>query len=153
MRTAHPGGMPMTPGPIARDTPARPAPWPGPVLMFTAALSNQPGAGPGTLASGGIGRAGVVAVRQWIAAIVLLAAGRPRWRSFTWAQRRPVLLLAAVYGTMNLSLYSAIGRLGLGLAVTLELLGPLAVPLATSRRRTDLACALGAGARVAALSP
>ena len=33
---------------------------------------------------GGRGR-----VRQWIAGIVLLAAGRPRWRSFTWAQWRP----------------------------------------------------------------
>jgi inner membrane transporter RhtA len=43
---------------------------------------------------------------------------------------------------MNLSLYTAIG-LGLGLAVTLEFLGPLAVALATSRRRADLACAGG----------
>jgi inner membrane transporter RhtA len=94
----------------------------------------------------------VVAIRQWIAGIVLLAAGRPRWRSFTAAQWRPVLLLAAAYGTMNLSLYTAIGRLGLGLAVTLEFLGPLAVALATSRRRADLACALVAGAGVIALT-
>jgi inner membrane transporter RhtA len=63
-----------------------------------------------------------------------------------------VLLLAAAYGTMNLSLYSAIDRLGLGLAVTLEFLGPLAVALATSRRRADLACALVAGAGVIALT-
>jgi len=93
-----------------------------------------------------------VAVRQWIAGVVLLTAGRPRWRSFTGAQWRPVLLLAVAYGTMNLSLYSAIGRLGLGLAVTLEFLGPLAVALATSRRRADLACALVAGAGVIALT-
>jgi Predicted permease, DMT superfamily len=53
---------------------------------------------------------------------------------------------------MNLSLYTAIGRLGLGLAVTLEFLGPLAVALATSRRRADLACALVAGAGVVALT-
>jgi hypothetical protein len=53
---------------------------------------------------------------------------------------------------MNLSLYSAIGRLGLGLAVTLEFLGPLAVALAASRRRADLACALMAGAGVVALT-
>jgi inner membrane transporter RhtA len=121
-------------------------------MMLGAALSNQFGAATGALAFGVIGPAGVVAVRQWIAGLVLLAAGRPRWRSFTWAQRRLVLLLAAVYGTMNLSLYSAIGRLGLGLAVTLEFLGPLAVALATSRRRTDLACALVAGAGVIALT-
>lgn len=109
-------------------------PWAGPAMMFGSALSNQMGAATGALAFGVIGPAGVVAVRQWIAGIVLLTAGKPRWRSFTWAQWWPVLLLAAAYGTMNLSLYSAIGRLGLGLAVTLEFLGPLAVALATSRR-------------------
>ena len=123
-----------------------------PALMFGGALSNQLGAATGALAFGVIGPAGVVAVRQWIAGIVLLAAGRPRWRSFTWAQWRPVLLLAVAYGTMNLSLYTAISRLGLGLAVTLEFLGPLAVALATSRRRADLACALVAGAGVVALT-
>ena len=120
--------------------------------MFGGALSNQLGAATGALAFGVIGPAGVVAIRQWIAGIVLLAAGRPRWRSFTGAQWRPVLLLAAAYGTMNLSLYTAIGRLGLGLAVTLEFLGPLAVALATSRRRADLVCALVAGAGVVALT-
>ena len=132
--------------------PARDASLAGPAMMLGAALSNQFGAAAGTMAFGVIGPAGVTAVRQWIAGLVLLAAGRPRWRSFTGAQRRLVLLLAAVYGTMNLSLYTAIGRLGLGLAVTLEFLGPLAVALATSRRRTDLACALVAGAGVVALT-
>jgi inner membrane transporter RhtA len=126
--------------------------WAGPAMMFGGALSNQLGAATGALAFGVIGPAGVVAVRQWIAGVVLLAAGRPRWRSFTGAQWRPVLLLAVAYGTMNLSLYSAIGRLGLGLAVTLEFLGPLAVALATSRRRADLACALVAGAGVIVLA-
>ena len=129
-----------------------PAMWAGPAMMFGGALSNQLGAATGALAFGVIGPAGVVAVRQWIAGTVLLTAGRPRWRSFTGAQWRPVLLLAMAYGTMNLTLYSAIGRLGLGLAVTLEFLGPLAVALATSRRRADLACALVAGAGVIALT-
>jgi inner membrane transporter RhtA len=124
----------------------------GAALMFGGALSNQLGAATGALAFGVIGPAGVVAIRQWIAGIVLLAAGRPRWRSFTAAQWRPVLLLAVAYGTMNLSLYTAIGRLGLGLAVTLEFLGPLAVALAGSRRRADLACALVAGAGVVVLT-
>ena len=120
--------------------------------MFGGALSNQLGAATGALAFGVIGPAGVVAIRQWIAGIVLLAAGRPRWRAFTGAQWRPVLLLAMAYGTMNLSLYTAISRLGLGLAVTLEFLGPLAVALAMSRRRADLACALVAGAGVVVLT-
>jgi inner membrane transporter RhtA len=120
--------------------------------MLGSALSNQLGAAAGAMAFPVLGPVGVVAVRQWIAGIVLLAAGRPRFRSFTWTQWWPVLLLAAVYGTMNLSLYCAIDRLGLGLAVTLEFLGPLAVAMASSRRRSDLACALVAGAGVVALT-
>ena len=126
--------------------------WAGSAMMFGSALSNQLGAATGALAFPVIGPAGVVAVRQWIAGIVLLTVGRPRLRSFTWAQWWPVLLLAVAYGTMNISLYSAIDRLGLGLAVTLEFLGPLAVALATSRRHADLACALVAGAGVVALT-
>jgi inner membrane transporter RhtA len=121
-------------------------------MMLTSAASNQFGAAIATLAFPVIGPIGVVAVRQWVAAAALLTVGRPRLREFTWAQWWPVLLLAVVFGTMNLSLYSAIDRLGLGLAVTLEFLGPLAVALATSRRRTDLAWALLAGAGVVVLT-
>jgi inner membrane transporter RhtA len=87
-----------------------------------------------------------------VAGALLVALSRPRpWR-FTAAQWRPVLLLAVVFATMNLSLYSAIDRIGLGLAVTLEFLGPLGVALATSRRRVDLVCALVALAGVVGLS-
>jgi inner membrane transporter RhtA len=99
-----------------------------------------------------LGPAGVVAVRQWVAAAALLAVGRPRVRSFTWPQWWPVLLLAAVYATMNLSLYAAVDRIGLGLAVTLEFLGPLAVALSGSRRALDLGCATVAAAGVVALT-
>ncbi|KAB2371083.1 EamA family transporter [Actinomadura montaniterrae] len=123
----------------------------GVAMMLASAASNQTGAAVGALAFPVIGPAGVVAVRQWVAAAVLLAVGRPRLRSFTAAQWRPVLALAAVFATMNLALYTAVGRVGLGLAVTLEFLGPLAVALASSRRRTDLACAAAVAAAVVAL--
>jgi len=109
----------------------------GCATMLGSALSNQVGAATGALAFPMIGPVGVVAVRQWVAAIVLLSVGRPRLRSFTRAQWQPVLALTVVYATMNVSLYSAIDRLGLGLAVTLEFLGPLGVALATSRRRVE----------------
>ena len=45
-----------------------------------------------------------------------------------------MLALAVIFATMNLSLYAAIERIGLGLAVTLEFLGPLSVALLASRR-------------------
>ena len=124
----------------------------GVALMLGSGLSNQVGAATGALAFPMIGPAGVVAVRQWVAGALLWAAGRPRVRQFTWPQWWPVLSLALVFATMNLSLYTAIGRIGLGLAVTLEFLGPLGVALATSRRRLDLGCAVAAGAAVVVLA-
>lgn len=119
--------------------------------MAGSGLSNQIGAAIGSLAFPVIGPVGVVAVRQYVAAAVLLAVGRPRLRSFTWGQWWPVLLLAVVFGTMNLSLYSAIDRIGLGLAVTLEFLGPLSIALAATRRRLDACGALLAAAGVVVL--
>ncbi|MFB9432570.1 EamA family transporter [Streptoalloteichus tenebrarius] len=120
--------------------------------MLGSGLSTQLGAAVAALAFPVIGPVGVVAVRQWVAAVVLLGVGRPRPLSFTAAQWWPVLGLAAVFATMNLALYTAIERIGLGLAVTLEFLGPLAVALAGSRRRTDLACAIAAGVAVVVLT-
>jgi inner membrane transporter RhtA len=114
--------------------------------MVGSGLSNQTGAAIGSLAFPVLGPTGVVAVRQYVAALVLLAVGRPRLRSFTRRQWGPVLLLALVFGTMNLSLYTAIDRIGLGLAVTLEFLGPLAIALAAARRRVDACCAVIAAA-------
>ncbi|MFE2941107.1 DMT family transporter [Streptomyces sp. NPDC059255] len=120
--------------------------------MLGSGLSNQAGAAVAALAFPVIGPAGVVAIRQWVAAGVLWAVGRPRLRSFTAAQWRPVLGLALVFAVMNLSLYTAIDRVGLGLAVTLEFLGPLTVALAGSRRRIDALCALAAAAAVVVLT-
>ncbi|MFE2543927.1 EamA family transporter [Actinacidiphila glaucinigra] len=124
----------------------------GVALMLGSGLSNQVGASVAALAFPVIGPLGVVAVRQWVAAAVLCGAGRPRMRSFTAAQWRPVLALAAVFAAMNLSLYTAVDRIGLGLAVTLEFLGPLAVALIGSRRRTDVLCALAVAAAVVVLT-
>ncbi|MBR8743909.1 DMT family transporter [Nocardiopsis sp. MG754419] len=123
----------------------------GMAVMLVSGASNQVGAATGALAFPVIGPLGVVAVRQWVAGLLLLAVGRPRLRAFTWAQWWPVLSMAVVFGAMNLTLYSAIDRIGLGLAVTLEFLGPLAVALISSRRWRDLACALAAAGAVAVL--
>ncbi len=124
----------------------------GAAMLLGSAVSNQLGAATAALAFPVLGPAGVVAVRQWVAGVVLLAVGRPRLRQFTARQWWPVLGLAAVFATMNLSLYTAIDRIGLGLAVTLEFLGPLAIALAGSRRRADLACAIAAAVAVGVLT-
>jgi inner membrane transporter RhtA len=124
----------------------------GIALMTGSAASNQFGAATAALAFPVLGPAGVVAVRQWVAGALLLAAARPKLASFTREQWRPVLALALIFATMNLSLYAAIDTIGLGLAVTLEFLGPLSVALLASRRVIDLGCALIAGAAVVVLA-
>jgi len=132
----------------AARTPVSPDFVRGTAAMGVSAVSNQVGAAIGTFAYPAIGPAGVVAVRQLVAAAVLLPVARPPFRRFTWAQWWPTLLLGLVFATMNLSLYTAFSRIELGLAVTLEFLGPLTVALVGSRSRLDLGCALLAGAGV-----
>jgi inner membrane transporter RhtA len=72
------------------SAPARPSsrPFAGVVAMVASGLSNQTGAAIGSLAFPVLGPLGVVAVRQYVAALVLLAVGRPRLRTFTWRQWR-----------------------------------------------------------------
>ncbi|WP_392507160.1 DMT family transporter [Naumannella halotolerans] len=110
-----------------------------------ASVSNQTGAAVGALAFAMIGPTGVVAVRQVVTATALAVIARPRIRSLSRHQLAPALALAAVFSVMNISLYAAIDRIGLGLAVTIEFLGPLAVAVAASRKPLDLLCILGAG--------
>jgi inner membrane transporter RhtA len=116
----------------------RPALLPGVATMLATGVSNQVGAAVGAHAFPAIGPAGVTAVRQFVAAAVLLPVARPDFRRFTRAQWWPTIALGLVFATMNLSLYTAVDRIGLGLAVTLEFLGPLAVAIGQSRSRRDL---------------
>lgn len=115
----------------------------GVAAMTGTTFSNEVGAAIGALAFPVIGPVGVVAIRQLVTAVTLQPFSRPGFRSLDRLQWRLVLLLAVVFGVMNLSLYTAVDRIGLALAMTLELLGPLAVTIATSRRRIDAVCALG----------
>jgi len=139
---------PRAPEATADADPARPSVLGSAGIMLFSSTSSQVGAAMGAHAFPMIGPAGVVAVRQLVAAGVLLPTARPPFRRMTWAQWWPVLLLALVFATMNLSLYVAISRLGLGLAVTLEFLGPLSVALLGSRGRRDLLIAVAAGVGV-----
>jgi inner membrane transporter RhtA len=96
------------------------------------------------------GIAGTVMLRLGLGSAGLLGLGRPSLRSL---DRRAALLVLAVGSLLavhHLLFYTAIHRLPLGVAVTLEFVGPLTVALAGSRRRADLFWALLAGAGVAA---
>src|SRR5262245_20844496 len=96
----------------------------GIALMLASSASNQTGAALGALAFPIIGPVGVVAVRQFVTAIVLAPLVRPKFHGLRKDQWLPILGLVVVFSVMNLCLYAAIDRIGLGLAVTLEFLGP-----------------------------
>ncbi|GAA1586587.1 EamA family transporter [Leucobacter aridicollis] len=107
-------------------------------LTQIASLGNQLGAATGALAFPAIGPVGVVAVRQLVAAAVLMPVGRPNFRALKRADWLAVTALALVFSIMNTSVYLTIERLGLGLAITLEFLGPLALVILSARRVIDL---------------
>ena len=110
----------------------------GIALTQVASLGNQLGAATGALAFPAIGPIGVVAVRQLVAAAVLVPIGRPNFRTMQRGDWIAVTALALVFSIMNTSVYVAIDRLGLGLAITLEFLGPLALVILSARRLVDL---------------
>ncbi|MEP7020648.1 MAG: EamA family transporter [Pseudonocardiales bacterium] len=98
------------------------------------------------------GPGGVVLLRLALSAALLLAISRPRLRGRTGADLRAAVTFGLVLGGMNWSFYEALDRLPLGVAVTIEFLGPLAVAVAGSRRLLDGVWALLAGGGVALLA-
>jgi inner membrane transporter RhtA len=83
------------------------------------------------------GPIGMVLLRLAVGALVLLAVSRPRLRGRDRRQLLLVLAFGAVLAGMNSSFYAAIGRIPIGVAVTVEFAGPLAVAVAGSRRVLD----------------
>lgn len=104
-----------------------------PVLILGSVVSVQCGQ---ALGKGLIGEAGgpwsVAALRLSLAAAVLLVWRRPRLPA-TRGDRLLVLAFGTSIAGMNL-VYPAMARLPLGVAVTLQLLGPLALALGSARR-------------------
>ena len=88
-------------------------------------------------------------IRFLIAGIVFCVALRPRLTGRNWGS---ILIFAIAVACMNIFLYEAIERLPLGVAVTLDFLGPCAVALFYSRRIWEALCALAALGGVALIS-
>ena len=86
-----------------------------------------------------IGPAGTALLRAVFAAAILMLVWRPSLRGHSARDVRLVALFGLVLGAMNLCIYESFSRIPLGIAVTIEFAGPLAVAAALSRRRLDLA--------------
>ncbi|OEJ33132.1 EamA family transporter [Streptomyces subrutilus] len=132
-----------TPAPAGAATTARP-PAPGgsrfgPVaLVVSAGISVQFGAALAVMIMPRAGAAGVVTLRLAAAALVLLLLCRPKVRGYLRADWGTVIAFGVAMAGMNGLFYQAIDRIPLGPAVTLEVLGPLALSVIVSRRLVNL---------------
>jgi inner membrane transporter RhtA len=111
---------------------------PAPAFVVFGIASTQAGSAVAKTLFDELGPAATAFLRVAIAAILLLAIWRPR----VAGRSRSDLAIAAAFGlalaAMNLTFYEAIERIPLGIAVTIEFAGPLAVAVAGSRRALDL---------------
>ncbi|MEV7543562.1 EamA family transporter [Streptomyces sp. NPDC089915] len=111
----------------------------GPVALVVAAgVSVQFGAALAVMIMPRAGAAGVVTLRLAAAALVLLAVCRPKVRGYTRADWGTVVAFGVAMAGMNGLFYQSIDRIPLGPAVTLEVLGPLALSVIASRRLVNL---------------
>jgi inner membrane transporter RhtA len=122
------------------------------LLVVGASTSVQGGAAVAKSLFPSIGPPGVVWLRLLFGSIALWVIARPELRSRPWRELRLVLVLGVVLVSMNVSFYEAIDRLPLGVAVTVEFLGPLSVAILASRRRLDFLWVALAGIGVALLA-
>src|SRR3954462_9959108 len=128
-------------------------PSPAPVALVLAAVASlQFGAAIAKGLFDELGPAGTVLLRLGWAAVVLLAAWRPRAGALDAPRLRVAVAFGLTLAAMNACIYEAMARIPIGLAVPLEFVGPLGVAVAGSRRPLDLAWVGLAGAGVVALS-
>ena len=100
-----------------------------------------------------LGPGGMVFLRIAFAALVLFLLVRPKLSGYDRAGYLVAGLFGLTLAGMNLSLYLAFDRIPLGVAVTLEFVGPLGVAVAGSRRALDLLWVVLAAAGILLLAP
>jgi len=99
------------------------------------------------------GPAGTVLLRTAFAALVLAAVWRPAMRGRGETTWRAVALYGVCLVGMNLCFYESLDRIPLGIAVTLEFVGPLTVAIAGTRSHRDVIWVVLAAAGVVLLAP
>jgi inner membrane transporter RhtA len=124
---------------------------PAPALVLVAIASVQTGSAVARTAFDVAGATGMTLLRLALGGLLLVAVTRPAVHRWSRAQWTAAVALGVCMGAMNLSFYLAIREVPLGVAVTVEFLGPLLVALVQTRRATDLLWVVLAGAGVALL--
>jgi inner membrane transporter RhtA len=121
-------------------------------MVLAAACSVQGGAAVAKSLFPQLGPPGVVFLRLAFGSAALWAIARPQLRKRPRADLRLLGALGVVLVSMNITFYEALDRVPLGIAVTVEFLGPLAVAVLGSRRAVDLVWVALAGGGVALLA-
>jgi inner membrane transporter RhtA len=125
---------------------------PAPVLVVGAIASVQSGAAVATKLFPAVGAGGAVFLRLVVSAVLLLALTRPKVRGLARRDLSLVVGFGLILAGMNCLFYLSIARIPLGVAVTVEFLGPLGVAIAGSRRLLDLVWVALAAVGVALLA-
>ena len=124
---------------------------PATALVLVAIASVQIGSATARTIFDEVGANGVTLMRLGISGLLLVAVVRPRVLRWSRRQLGSAALLGVSMGAMNITFYLSIRTVPLGVAVTVEFLGPLLVALVQTRRRVDLFWVLLAGGGVALL--
>ncbi|MFF9626265.1 DMT family transporter [Streptomyces griseosporeus] len=111
----------------------------GPVgLVLAGGVSVQFGGALAVKLMSRAGALGVVSMRLLVAAVILLLVCRPRLRGHSRTDWGTVVVFGIAMAAMNGLFYQSVDRIPLGPAVTLEVLGPLALSVLASRRALNL---------------
>jgi inner membrane transporter RhtA len=122
---------------VGRGIPAL-EPVPPVAMVLAAATSIQFGAALAAKMFGDVGPGGASLLRLGFAALALVAIWRPRPSAHARRHVRLAVVFGLALGAMNLCFYEGLARVPLGVAVTIEFAGPVAVAVVLSRRRLDL---------------
>ncbi|MFC7488897.1 EamA family transporter [Knoellia sp. CPCC 206453] len=125
---------------------------PAPALVLCGIFSVQFGATLAALLVPRIGAGGSVLLRLLLAAVIMVVVARPSLRGHSRGARTTVLTFGLILGAMNFFFYSSLAYLPIGVAVTVEFIGPLALAAVLSRRSGDAVAVLCAGAGVVLVS-
>lgn len=104
-------------------------------LVGVGLISGEVGAALAVLLFDDLGPLGMVMLRLVFSALILMLIARPALHGHSAAAWRSALMLGGVLTVMNCLFYLALSELALGVTVTIEVLGPLALAVVTARSR------------------
>ena len=125
---------------------------PAPLLVLAGIVSVQFGGALAQTLVPEIGAGGAVTMRLFFATVLLLVVVRPRWRGHSRRGWLTVGAFGVALGLMNFAFYGSLAYLPIGVAVTIEFIGPLTLAAVLSRRLLDGLAVLAAAVGVVLIS-